>query len=128
MNTRILIVCFLSALAHAAGPSAPPVFNVQSYGAGGSGKGNDASAINHAIDAASAVGGGTVYFPAGKYVSGSIHLKSSVGLYLDHGAVIQASGDPEAYDAPEPNQWDKYQDFGHSHWRNSLIWGEGVHD
>jgi len=30
------------------------------------------------------------------------------------------------YDPPEPNQWDKYQDFGHSHWHNSLIWGEGV--
>ena len=51
-----------------------------------------------------------------------------MGLYLDHGAVIQASADPEAYDAPEPNQWDKYQDFGHSHWRNSLIWGEGVNN
>ena len=27
---------------------------------------------------------------------------------------------------PEPNQWDKFQDFGHSHFHNSLIWGEGL--
>jgi polygalacturonase len=30
------------------------------------------------------------------------------------------------YDAPESNAWDRYQDFGHSHWRNSLIWGEDL--
>ena len=30
------------------------------------------------------------------------------------------------YDAPEPNAWDKYQDFGHTHWHNSLIWGENL--
>ena len=30
------------------------------------------------------------------------------------------------YDPPEPNAWDKFQDFGHSHWRNSLIWGIGL--
>jgi polygalacturonase len=125
MNTKLLSICFLSALACAV---EPPMFNVRSFGASGTGKTADTAAINRAIDAASAAGGGTVYFPAGRYLSGSIHLKSNVGLYLDHGAVIEASADPEAYDAPEPNQWDKYQDFGHSHWRNSLIWGEGVNN
>jgi polygalacturonase len=128
MNTRISLVWSLSALAYAAGSPAAPVFNIQSYGADASGKTNGTAAINRAIDAASDSGGGTVYFPAGRYLSGSIHLKSNVGLYLGHGAVIQASTDPEAYDAPEPNPWDKYQDFGHSHWRNSLIWGEGVNN
>lgn len=49
-----------------------------------------------------------------------------VTLYLDAGATIVASADPTAYDQPEPNQWDKLQDFGHSHFRNSLIWGEGL--
>ena len=126
MNRKTLCAVVFSTLAYAAGPAAPAVFNVRSYSAIGGGKTNDAPAINRAIDAANAAGGGTVYFPAGKYLSGSIHLKSNVGLYLDHGAVIQASADPEAYDAPEPNQWDKYQDFGHSHWQNSLMWGEGV--
>ena len=31
-----------------------------------------------------------------------------------------------SYDLPEPNEWDMYQDFGHSHWQNSLIWGIGL--
>ena len=31
-----------------------------------------------------------------------------------------------SYDLPEPNEWDMYQDFGHSHWKNSLIWGIGL--
>jgi polygalacturonase len=32
------------------------------------------------------------------------------------------------YDLAEPNRWSQYQDYGHSHWRNSLIWGEDLHD
>ena len=125
MKYKVLCGLVLGILVYAAGLGAPPVFSVQSYGADGSGKANVAAAISRAIDAAEAAGGGTVYFPAGRYLSGSVNLKSNVRLYLDHGAVIEASPDPGA---PEPNQWDKYQDFGHSHWRNSLIWGEGVNN
>ena len=40
--------------------------------------------------------------------------------------MIEASGDASTYDAPEPNEWDKFQDAGHSHFHNSLIWGEGL--
>src|SRR5204863_295380 len=32
----------------------------------------------------------------------------------------------QGYDPPEPNEWDPYEDFGHSHWHNSLIWGENL--
>src|SRR5205085_779590 len=66
--------------------------------------------------------------PAGNYLSVSIRLKSNIALYLDQGATIvaaNASSDAK-YDPPEPNEWDKYQDFGHSHWHNSLIWGENL--
>ncbi len=106
-----------------------PVFNVKSYGAKGDGKQLDTPAINKAIEAASKTGGGTVWFPAGTYLSGSIHLKSNIAMYLDQGAVIEAVQDTAAYDSAEPNEWgDKYQyqDFGHSHWHNSLIWGENI--
>ena len=78
---------------------------------------------------AAAAGGGTVHFPAGTYLCFSIHLKSNIALYLDQGATILAADPKEAkgtYDLPEPNEWDMYQDFGHSHWRNSLIWGIGL--
>src|SRR5215813_8927361 len=104
-------------------------FDVRKYGAKGDGKALDSPAINKAIDAAAAAGGGTVLFPAGTYRSFSIRLKSNVALYLDQGATILAA-DPRdgdgKYDPPEPNQWDQYQDFGHSHWHNSLIWGENL--
>lgn len=108
-------------------------FSVREYGAAGDGKTLDTAAINKAIESASAAGGGTVIFPAGTYASHSIHLKSNVGLYLDHGAVLLAADAPSTaggpgYDPPEPNQWDHFQDFGHSHWHNSLIWGEGLED
>ncbi|HEU4391687.1 MAG TPA: right-handed parallel beta-helix repeat-containing protein, partial [Blastocatellia bacterium] len=83
-----------------------------------------------------AAGGGTVRFGPGTYLSYSIRLKSNVALYIDHGATVLAADSPPqgavgGYDAPEPNEWgDKYQyqDFGHSHWHNSLFWGEGIHD
>jgi polygalacturonase len=114
---------------------APGMFNVRSFGAAGDGKTLDSPAINRAIEAAAAAGGGTVYFPAGIYASYSIRLKSNIALYLDQGAVILAESTPHdgmdsgGYDAAEPQgEWEPYQDYGHNHWHNSLIWGEGLHD
>src|ERR1043166_3921538 len=115
----------LSTAVRAADSSA---YNVKSFGAVGDGKTLDTAAINKAIDAAAAAGGGTVFFPAGNYLSVSIHLKSNIALYLDQGATIVAANTSSdaKYDPPEPNEWDKYQDFGHSHFHNSLIWGENL--
>src|SRR6266542_4950748 len=105
-------------------------YNVKAFGATGDGKTLDNATINKAIDAAAAAGGGTVLFPAGTYLCYSIHLKSNITLYLGSGATILAADSPapgrEGYDPPEPLAWDKYQDYGHSHWRNSLIWGDGI--
>ncbi|HKF46394.1 MAG TPA: glycoside hydrolase family 28 protein [Terracidiphilus sp.] len=109
-------------------------FDVRAHGAKGDGTAVDSDAINRAILAAEAAGGGTVVFPAGQYLSYSIRLKSNVGLFLDHGAVIVAAEPPAegqtgGYDDPEPVQpWEAYQDYGHNHWHNSLIWGEDLHD
>ncbi len=104
-------------------------YSVRNFGAKGDGKTLDTYAINKAIETASAKGGGTVFFPAGTYLSFSIHLKSNITIYLDSGATILAA-DPAIhkgkYDSFEPNQWDMYQDFGHSHWKNSLMWGIGI--
>ena len=103
--------------------------DVRTFGATGDGKTLDTPAINRAIETAAAAGGGMVRFPAGSYLCYSIHLKSHITLYLDPGATIVAADTPPTgtnggYDPPEPNAWDKFQDFGHSHWHNSLIWGE----
>lgn len=67
--------------------------------------------------------------PAGVYLSFSLRLRSHVALRLEAGAVLRAATPAPgfgAYDDPEPNIWDMYQDFGHSHWRNSLLWGENL--
>jgi polygalacturonase len=111
------------------------IFNVRSYGAAGDGHAIDGPAINRAIDAASDAGGGTVYFPAGLYATYSIHLKSHVSLYLEQGATILAASTPldgttsGGYDPAEPQgAWEPYQDYGHNHWHNSLLWGEGISD
>jgi len=113
-------------------PAAPfaGIYDVRGFGAKGEGKTVDTPAINRAIEAAAAAGGGTVRFPAGTYLCYSLHLKSKVSLYLDHGATILAAetGEQGSYDPAEPNPWDKYQDFGHSHWHNALLWGEGISD
>src|ERR1035437_7797907 len=68
--------------------------SVRQFGAKGDGSATDSPSINLAIDAAAASGGGTVHFPAGVYLSYSIRLKSKVGLFLDHGAVLLAGPTP----------------------------------
>jgi polygalacturonase len=103
-------------------------FDIKTFGAKGDGVTLDSPAINQAIDAAKAAGGGIVQIPAGNYLSGSIHLQSHVAIHFSPGATIVATNDPAAYDEPEPNQWDKLQDYGHSHFHNSLIWGENLED
>jgi polygalacturonase len=115
------------------------VFDVRKFGAIGDGKTLDTVAVNRAIKAAAAVGGGMVVFPAGSYLCFSIHLKSYVHLHLEQGSAIIAADSPKpgdqsgynggVYDAAEPNTaWDAYQDYGHNHWHNSLLWGEDIHD
>ena len=125
--------------AQASASEKPLFFDVRLFGATGDGKTIDSPAINAAIEAASAAGGGTVTFPAGTYVCFSIRLKSFVALFLQQGATILAADSPlpgqttgymgGTYDAAEPKTaWDAYQDYGHNHWHNSLIWGEDIHD
>lgn len=103
------------------------VFNVRGYGATGDGKTLDSPAINRAILAAYAAGGGTVILPAGTYLSGSIRLTNNINLFLDAGAVILgAPQEMNAYDATEPWEGVAYQDGGHTYFHNSLIWGENL--
>ncbi len=102
--------------------------DVKDFGAVGDGKHIDSPAINAALEQASKEGGGTVVVTAGTYLCYSVHLQSSVTLRLEKGAVIKAAPvtDQQGYDDAEPNDF-PYQDFGHSHWHNSLIWGENLH-
>jgi len=109
--------------------------NVRDFGAKGDGTTIDSPSIDKAIDEAARRGGGVVWFPQGTYASYTIHLKSNVTLYLDRGAVLLAApvpleGTQNGYDMAEPQDpaINAFQDYGHNHWRNSLIHGEGLHD
>ena len=134
MQSRpIALSIFALAVAGLALGAAQPasVYDVRSFGAKGDGRTIDTPAIAAAIEAAAKAGGGTVFLPAGTYASYSIRLRSHVTLQLGDGAtLLAAEPSPERgrYDAPEPNEHDLYQDFGHSHWQNSLIWGIGLED
>ena len=135
-----VIPAFAASKKPAAAPALSPLlFDVRAFGATGDGKTVDSPAINKAIEAAAAAGGGTVLFPGGNYICFSIRLKSHVDLYLSQGCAIIAADSPKpgettgymggTYDAAEPKTaWDAYQDYGHNHWHNSLLWGEGISD
>lgn len=103
------------------------IFNVYDYGAAGDGKTLDSPAIDRAIEACAKAGGGTVYLSAGTYLSGSIHLKSNINLYIGSGAtILGAPQEMNAYDLTEDWEGIAYQDGGHTYFHNSLIWGENL--
>ncbi len=93
---HILLVLSL-VLHHTISASEPGNRNVLQMGAKGDGSTLNTSAIQSAIDNVSGEGGGRLVFPAGRYLTGTIVLKSGVELYLDKNAVILGSTRPEDY-------------------------------
>jgi polygalacturonase len=85
-GSRLLPALLLLAGANAC--SAGPVFNILDYGARNDGSASATAAIRSAIQAAKAAGGGTVYVPAGKYVTGPVELVSNLVLHIDAGATL----------------------------------------
>ena len=130
------LITVASALALAAGVAlvapgaagAAGTFNVKDYGASGGGSSNDTPAIQRAIDAAGAAGGGTVLFPSGTYQSrNTIHLRSDITMQLNSGATIRGASNDD-YDSPESNPNDDFQDYGHSHFHNAMIYGDRLNN
>jgi polygalacturonase len=64
-------------------------FSITNYGAVGDGVTTNTTAIQNAIDAAFAAGGGTVEFPSGIYLSGPLNFSNSIDLQLDAGAILR---------------------------------------
>lgn len=127
----LILLAFSTGLLQAnAAPLKNAFYNVKDYGVKGDGTTLDTKMINSSIHAASEAGGGTVYFPAGDYFTGSIHLKSNITLYIEKGATLIAvpAEDSSEYDKAEMPINAQYQDFGHTRFHNSLIWGEHLHD
>lgn len=96
MNRRTLLA-IPGAFTAAAAVSGPNFANVKSHGAAGDGKTLDTAAINRAIDACHAAGGGVVYAGPGTYLVGTVVLKSNVTLYLEAQATLLGSKNIEDY-------------------------------
>ncbi len=97
-------------------------FDVNAFKAVGDGHTLDTGALQSAIDAAAAAGGGTVYVGAGRYVTGTLHLRSHVTLELDAGATLLGSEDPNDY----PLLRSKWEGEGVRLNHAALIYGEGL--
>lgn len=92
------IFIFLLAIGASQQTYTQQVFDIRKYGAIGDGSTDNAIAIQAAIDACSAAGGGRVWIPAGQtYLCGPIHLRSHIELFVDANAVLLASPDPGRY-------------------------------
>jgi polygalacturonase len=110
-------------IANAATDAPQKVFSVKAFGAKGNGSVNDAPATDKAIAAASANGGGVVEFSGGTFkMASTVHLKSHVTIRVNPGSTIVGSAG--GYDKPESNPFDKYQDYGHSHFHNAMFYGD----
>lgn len=97
------------------------VFNITDFGAVPDGVTLCSRAIEEAINAAAKAGGGTVYVPAGRYLTGTIYFKSNVTLNLDAGAVILFSNDPKDYTVVF-SRWEGVERDVYS----SCIYGDGL--
>ncbi|HEX8341526.1 MAG TPA: glycosyl hydrolase family 28 protein [Tepidisphaeraceae bacterium] len=104
-NLALVIAAALAAATHeAAGQAgdAVDVVDVTALGVSGDGATSNTAALQAAIDGAAGRGGGTLRFPAGRYVTGTIQLKDNVRLHLDSGATILGSTDAADYRNVDP--------------------------
>lgn len=97
------------------------VFNITDYGAKSGKTKVQTPAIQRAIDACAAAGGGTVLFPGGDWLSGTLYLKSHVTLHLSAGATLWGSTEIKDY----PENIPDYAFYGDTWVRQSLIYAEG---
>jgi len=112
------------------------VYNVRTYGARGDGQTLDTVAVQKAIDACAADGGGTVLVPAGTFLIGSVELKSNVTLRLAAAGKLLGSAHGSDYHAVEaiPLSGDSTLEDGNwallyaVHARNVSIEGPGAID
>jgi polygalacturonase len=119
---RILWLLLASSVAQSLASTAEQVYDIRNYGATPDGKTLCTGAIQTAVDCCAAEGGGTVYFPPGRWLSGTIELRSHVTLRLDSGCRWLGSSNPADY----PEWISKIRSYSNRYRRQSLIRGEDL--
>ena len=95
---------------------------------------DSSAAIRKAIDACNAAGGGRVVVPAGEWVTGAVHLKSNVNLYLAKGSTLRFSTNPADYLPVVQTRWEGIECMNYSPFiyaweqENIAVTGEGTLD
>ena len=97
------------------------LYNVLDFGAVADGRSKDTEAICKTIEECANHGGGTVYFPAGTYLTGTIHLQNHITLYIEAGATLLFSRDFRDY-PPVQTRWEGVECYGFS----PLIYGRDL--
>ncbi|MBI4560390.1 MAG: glycoside hydrolase family 28 protein, partial [Candidatus Hydrogenedentes bacterium] len=105
-------------------PAGAFCFSVKDFGATGDGEAKDTPAIQKAIDTVANAGGGTVYFPPGTYLSGTIYLKSRVTVHLKFGAILLGSADLKDF----PVNTCAFRSYTDNYVCQALLWGENLED
>jgi polygalacturonase len=82
--------------------SADNLVDATKAGVIGDGATLNTAAIQKAIDDCAAAGGGTIFFPAGRYVTGAVQIKSNVTLRFDAQATLLGSANPADYRNLDP--------------------------
>lgn len=114
--------------------TAGKTINIADMGAVGDGQTKNTEIFRKAIDLCSAQGGGKVVVPAGKFLTGAIHMKSHVNLYISKGASILFSTEPADYLPVVETRWEGNDCFNYSpliyanNQNNWSITGEGTID
>ena len=114
MKQVTLFALALASLSVVGGTADVSGYDVRAFGAKGDGVTKDTAALQAAIDAAEAAGGGTVRIPAGRYLTGSLYLKDNIDLHIGTGAELVASTNREDY-----NVWDVCPQNGYSKTENT---------
>ena len=102
------------------------VFDIRNYGAAGDGTNSETAPINRAVADAATAGGGQVLFPAGRHLSGTIHLRSHVTLFLEAGATLVGTTNLAEYEQPIVPEFMPEAKWGK--WHRALIVGQDADD
>ena len=89
-------------------------FIITDFGAVNGGRVDNTKAITSAIEACNQSGGGRVVVPAGTWLTGPIHFKSNVNLYLEENAVLNFTDNPSDYLPAVMTSWEGLECYNYS--------------